>query len=694
MLEAFVDLVMERRRQDPGMHVYHYGGYESGALKRLMQRHATREDEIDVLLRGHVLVNLYDHVVRQGIRASVESYSIKKLETFYMPRARGRDHPCRLLGGRVRALDGAAGSRDPRRDRRLQPRRLHLQPAAPRLARGSAAIEALATHPEWYPTGEVPRPGLGGRRARREGRRRAGRDPPPRGCAPRGRARRPGAARRRSSRAAGCSRRCSTGIGARRSRSGGTTTGWSRRRWTTSSRTARRWRGCGSSRTSADRPGRRSTATRSIRRRTRRSSRARRTSRCPRTRTAPAGTRPRRPSWRIDPLAGTIDLKRDGGEPAPRRAHPDEAVTARSRCAARSAARGPRDRARDRGPGAVPRGARPGPRAAAPDRGPRRRARRSSTDGADVTAVARSIAVRLDETVLAIQGPPGTGKTYTARADDPRPRRERPARRRHGAVAPGDREPARGRRARRRTRRAGASAIGPARRRATTTSRSPWGSSGIRRPRTIPGGLAAGQWDVVGGTSWVWAREDMAGARRRPVRRRGGPGVARHGVLRGRRRAVGRAAGRPEPAAAGLAGHAPRGRRGVRARAPRRRARRRSPPDRGLLLGTTYRLHPDVNAFISDAFYEGRLATAPGNERQHVGDGQPVGGTGIRFVPLVHAGASNRSREEAEWVAAAIDALVGRPLDRREGQRARRSASRTSSSSRRTTRRSRRSTGP
>ena len=71
------------------MHVYHYGGYESGALKRLMQRHATREDEMDVLLRGHVLVDLYDHVVRQGIRASVESYSIKKLETFYMPHREG-----------------------------------------------------------------------------------------------------------------------------------------------------------------------------------------------------------------------------------------------------------------------------------------------------------------------------------------------------------------------------------------------------------------------------------------------------------------------------------------------------------------------------------------------------------------------------------------------------------------------------
>jgi len=65
--EQFVDLVVERYVRDPTMHVYHYGGYESGALKRLMQRHATREDEIDVLLRGHVLVNLYDHVVRSAI---------------------------------------------------------------------------------------------------------------------------------------------------------------------------------------------------------------------------------------------------------------------------------------------------------------------------------------------------------------------------------------------------------------------------------------------------------------------------------------------------------------------------------------------------------------------------------------------------------------------------------------------------
>lgn len=47
-----------------------------------MGRYATREEEIDKLLRGQVLVDLYA-VVRHAIRASVESYSIKSLEPLY-----------------------------------------------------------------------------------------------------------------------------------------------------------------------------------------------------------------------------------------------------------------------------------------------------------------------------------------------------------------------------------------------------------------------------------------------------------------------------------------------------------------------------------------------------------------------------------------------------------------------------------
>ncbi|MBI2780899.1 MAG: TM0106 family RecB-like putative nuclease [Chloroflexi bacterium] len=80
--EQLVDLLIARLDADASMHVYHYAAYEKTALARLAQRHATREEEVDRLLRGRVLVDLY-RVVRQGIRASVESYSIKRLEGLY-----------------------------------------------------------------------------------------------------------------------------------------------------------------------------------------------------------------------------------------------------------------------------------------------------------------------------------------------------------------------------------------------------------------------------------------------------------------------------------------------------------------------------------------------------------------------------------------------------------------------------------
>src|SRR5690606_2711412 len=63
---ALVDLIVERRRQHPDLHVYHYAPYEPTALGRLMGRYGTREDELDDLLRGEVFVDLY-RVVHQGL---------------------------------------------------------------------------------------------------------------------------------------------------------------------------------------------------------------------------------------------------------------------------------------------------------------------------------------------------------------------------------------------------------------------------------------------------------------------------------------------------------------------------------------------------------------------------------------------------------------------------------------------------
>jgi predicted RecB family nuclease len=80
--EAFVDFVTERRRRYPTMHVYHYAYYEKSALRRLAQQHCTRETEVDDLLRGQVLVDLFP-VLRRALAISEESYGLKNVERFY-----------------------------------------------------------------------------------------------------------------------------------------------------------------------------------------------------------------------------------------------------------------------------------------------------------------------------------------------------------------------------------------------------------------------------------------------------------------------------------------------------------------------------------------------------------------------------------------------------------------------------------
>lgn len=83
-IDALVDRFRRFQRDDgrAGMHIYHFGAYEPATLKRLASRYGTREEELDGLLRAEAFVDLY-RVVRQGLLASVESYSIKQLERFY-----------------------------------------------------------------------------------------------------------------------------------------------------------------------------------------------------------------------------------------------------------------------------------------------------------------------------------------------------------------------------------------------------------------------------------------------------------------------------------------------------------------------------------------------------------------------------------------------------------------------------------
>ena len=86
--EAFIDFALARLKAFPEAHIYHYAPYEVTAMRRLAGRHATREKEVDDLLRNNRFVDLY-RVVREALVISKDSYSIKKVEAFYRSKREG-----------------------------------------------------------------------------------------------------------------------------------------------------------------------------------------------------------------------------------------------------------------------------------------------------------------------------------------------------------------------------------------------------------------------------------------------------------------------------------------------------------------------------------------------------------------------------------------------------------------------------
>ena len=80
--EAVIDRIFEGRAEFADLHVFHFGHREADALKNLSCRHKTRENQVDQLLREHVLVDLHG-IVKRSLRASVESYTLKQLEALY-----------------------------------------------------------------------------------------------------------------------------------------------------------------------------------------------------------------------------------------------------------------------------------------------------------------------------------------------------------------------------------------------------------------------------------------------------------------------------------------------------------------------------------------------------------------------------------------------------------------------------------
>lgn len=82
------------------------------------------------------------------------------------------------------------------------------------------------------------------------------------------------------------------------------------------------------------------------------------------------------------------------------------------------------------------------------------------------------------------------------------------------------------------------------------------------------------------------------------------------------------------------------------------------PPDRGIFLGVTRRMHPDVNGFISDQVYEGRLGSHADTAVQSV-TGTRFPNAGAFWVPVPHEGNAQIAPEEVGAIRAACEELVG-----------------------------------
>lgn len=81
------------------------------------------------------------------------------------------------------------------------------------------------------------------------------------------------------------------------------------------------------------------------------------------------------------------------------------------------------------------------------------------------------------------------------------------------------------------------------------------------------------------------------------------------------------------------------------------------PPDRGIFLGVTRRMHPGVNGFISEQVYEGRLASHADTAVQSV-TGTRFPNAGAFWVPVPHEGNAQIALEEVEAIRAACAELV------------------------------------
>lgn len=654
--ETFIDLVLERLARDPTMHVYHYAGYETGAIKRLMQRHATRVDEVDRLLRGGILVDLYN-VVRQGVRASVESYSIKRIEKFYLP---AREGPVTDAGFSVVAYETWLRDGDAQ----------HLTDLADYNRDDCVSTWLLrdwledrrreATARGWPMDRPTVDDGLPGEK--------------------------------QSAQQAETARRVEAlTIDVPADRSNATPD--QRDRWLLAQlldwhgRDAKpEWwnfyrlnelgvddlvesgEGIGGLEFEADLEERG------------RGGFVRRYRFTPQDHKIRVGRSAIEPDGEngldagrvvaIDDARGWIDLHRTATklDRHPAALIPGKPIQVDVL----------RDALRRAADDVLERGLEPA------DRLPHRRAGRDLvarttprlanqggmptttplvTEGEPILDAAIRLALDLNHGVLPIQGPPGSGKTYTG------------ARMIAALVAAGKKVGITAQSHKAITNLLDKTAEAFAERHlefcAVQKSDGEAGSkkAGVRvvDEASAVAPLLAGSFPIAAGTAWLWARADLdESVDVLFVDEAGQLSLANALAVAGAARSL-VLLGDPNQLPQVTQGIHPEGA-GVSALEHLVGDAMTVAPERGLLLPTTYRMHPDVNGYISEIFYEGRLGPDPATARQSLDGDPPIGGTGIRWLPVTHDGDDSSSVAEAQVVVDAIEDLLGRTWVDRHGR--------------------------
>ncbi|MYK88809.1 MAG: AAA family ATPase [Acidobacteria bacterium] len=180
-------------------------------------------------------------------------------------------------------------------------------------------------------------------------------------------------------------------------------------------------------------------------------------------------------------------------------------------------------------------------------------------------------------------------------------------------------------------------------------------------------GLDDGTLNVVGGTAWLWARDDMVRSVDVLFIDEAGQMSLADAVAASSCATNLVLLGDPQQLDQPLQGtHPPGAERSALAHLLD--GEPVMPDHLGLFLDGTWRLHPRICAYTSEVFYSGRLRPHPGRELLAVAGNPPLDGAGIRFIPVAHDGHSSESPEEAAAIAAAVRQLLAQGAEWTDAQ--------------------------